>query len=118
MLFRRHVGLADGARTALAGVLAHPTLELVPLKNALDQAAFLPGFGLLPAWPDAVIERVYDYHAVVAMPPGVDAPRIGQVVAVVPNHVCPVVNLFDEFLVVRDGAPVEAWPVDARGRSG
>ena|SRR5919198_1481812 len=42
MLFRRHVGLAEPARTALASVLAHPTLELVPLKNALDQAAHLP----------------------------------------------------------------------------
>ena len=42
MLFRRHTGLADEARAALASLLAHPTFELVPLKNALEQAAFLP----------------------------------------------------------------------------
>ena len=42
MLFRRRQTLAPPAREALAGVLAHPTFELVPLKNAIDQAAFLP----------------------------------------------------------------------------
>ena len=43
MLFRRR-SLADAAArsAALAGVLAAPTFELVPLKNALDQAGFLP----------------------------------------------------------------------------
>jgi methylenetetrahydrofolate reductase (NADPH) len=42
VLFRRRQTLAPPAREALAGVLAHPTFELVPLKNAIDQAAFLP----------------------------------------------------------------------------
>lgn len=42
MLFRRHTRLPEPAREALADVLTHPTFELVPLKNALDQAAFLP----------------------------------------------------------------------------
>ena len=42
MLFRRRASLAPPAREALARVLRAPTFELVPLKNALDQAAFLP----------------------------------------------------------------------------
>ena len=42
MLFRRRSSLAPPARDALAHVLRSPTFELVPLKNALDQAAFLP----------------------------------------------------------------------------
>jgi methylenetetrahydrofolate reductase (NADPH) len=42
VLFRRHQALAPPARDALATILAHPTFELVPLKNAIDQAAFLP----------------------------------------------------------------------------
>jgi methylenetetrahydrofolate reductase (NADPH) len=42
VLFRRRTTLAPPAREALARVLANPTFELVPLKNALDQAAFLP----------------------------------------------------------------------------
>jgi D-serine deaminase-like pyridoxal phosphate-dependent protein len=43
---------------------------------------------------------------------------LGEVVAVVPNHVCPVVDLFDSFVATRAGAIVGTWPVDARGRSG
>ncbi len=39
---RRRVGLGPEARTALRVVVAAPKFELVPLKNALDQAAFLP----------------------------------------------------------------------------
>jgi methylenetetrahydrofolate reductase (NADPH) len=42
MLFRRRASLAPAAREALAHVLRSPTFELVPLKNALDQAEFLP----------------------------------------------------------------------------
>ena len=42
MLFRRRARLAGPAREALARVLREPTFELVPLKNALDQAAHLP----------------------------------------------------------------------------
>ena len=83
-----------------------------------DRAPFLEGFGLLPAYPDAVIERLSDYHGVIAIPPGTPAPRLGEVVAIVPNHVCPVVDLFETFVAIRAGSVVGNWPVDARGRSG
>ena len=42
MLFRRRSSLTLAQAAALASVLRTPTFELVPLKNALDQAAFLP----------------------------------------------------------------------------
>ena len=71
----------------------------------------------MPAYPDAVIERLFDYHAAVRIPPGSPAPRLGEVVAVVPNHVCPVVEQFDDFVVARGGVAEGRWPVDARGRS-
>lgn len=83
-----------------------------------DRAAYLTGHGLLPAYPDAVIERVNDYHGIVRIPPGTPAPHLGEVVAIVPNHVCPVVDLFDVFFAVRGGTIIGTWPVDARGRSG
>jgi D-serine deaminase-like pyridoxal phosphate-dependent protein len=82
-----------------------------------DVAPYLTGHGYLPAY-QGVIERVYDYHGVVPVPEGAGAPGLGEVVAIVPNHVCPVVDLFDRFVVTRDGAIVDRWPVDARGRSG
>jgi methylenetetrahydrofolate reductase (NADPH) len=42
VLFRRRSSVSEAGRAALARVLAAPTFELVPLKNALDQVAFLP----------------------------------------------------------------------------
>lgn len=42
MLFRRRSRVSRAGGDALARVLAAPTFELIPLKNALDQAAFLP----------------------------------------------------------------------------
>ncbi len=42
MLFRRRSSLTRAQSAALASVLHAPTFELVPLKNAPEQAAFLP----------------------------------------------------------------------------
>jgi len=33
---------------------------------------------------------------------------------VIPNHVCTVVNLTSELIVVSDGKVTERWPVSAR----
>jgi len=82
-----------------------------------DRPAHLAGHGFLPAYPDAVIDRLSDYHGVVLLPDGTAAPEVGDVLAIVPNHVCPVVDLFDEFTVVSADGSTEQWPVDARGRS-
>ena len=83
-----------------------------------DVAPYLAGHGAIPAYPDAVIERVSDYHGVVRFPGGTPAPRIGEVIAIVPNHICPVVDLRDNFVATRGRSIVGTWPVDARGRSG
>ena len=42
MLFRRRSSVSEAGREALDRVLDAPTFELIPLRNALDQAAYLP----------------------------------------------------------------------------
>jgi methylenetetrahydrofolate reductase (NADPH) len=42
MLFRRRTSLAPPAREALARLLRAPTFELIPIRTAMVQAAFLP----------------------------------------------------------------------------
>ena len=83
-----------------------------------DMPPYLTGFGMIPAFPDGVIERVSDYHGEVRLPEGAAAPRLGDVVAVVPNHACPVIDLYDTFIATRSGTLVGEWPIDARGRRG
>ena len=83
-----------------------------------DKADWLEGYGAFPAYPSLVIERVNDYHGIARVPPGVPRPKLGEVVAIVPNHICPVVDLVSSFHVVNEDGSAEIWPVDARGRSG
>lgn len=114
---------ADGCAVAVAATVVSVHAERLVLDagaKALtkDRADWLTGFGAIVGYPDLVIERVNDYHGVVAAPPGVDRPRLGQVVAVIPNHVCPVIDLVDRVVAVAADGSVEEWPVDARGRSG
>jgi D-serine deaminase-like pyridoxal phosphate-dependent protein len=77
-----------------------------------DRAAWASGFGRLPSWPDARVVGLWEHHAVVQ--PNGPAPALGDVVAVVPNHVCTAVNLVPELLVVDGGRVSERWPVTAR----
>jgi D-serine deaminase-like pyridoxal phosphate-dependent protein len=72
-------------------------------------------FGALAGtgWP---LVRASEEHGVVAVPPGAPL-AVGDRVRIVPNHVCPVVNLFDDAVVVRGDAVVDRWRVAARGAS-
>jgi D-serine deaminase-like pyridoxal phosphate-dependent protein len=108
-----------------AGVAA-TVVSVAPDRFVLDAGAksltkdrpdWVDGYGGLPRYPDAVIERLSDYHAVVRSPEGSVRPELGEMVAIVPNHICPVIDLFDAFWVVAADGSTERWPVDARGRS-
>jgi D-serine deaminase-like pyridoxal phosphate-dependent protein len=83
---------------------------------AKDSPPTVDGFGALPAYPHATIVRTYDHHGIVEVGDGA-RPALGDVLAVVPNHACPVVNLADELVIVEAGKVVDRWPVDARARN-
>ena len=83
-----------------------------------DRAEWLTGYGAIVGYPELIIERVNDYHGIVTAPSHRVRPTLGEVVAIVPNHVCPVVDLVDELTAVAADGTVATWPVDARGRSG
>jgi D-serine deaminase-like pyridoxal phosphate-dependent protein len=83
-----------------------------------DRADWLAGYGAVVGYPDVAIERLFDYHGVITFARGAARPALGDVVAIIPNHVCPVIDLVDTFLAVAADGSAERWPVDARGRSG
>ncbi|MEX2627537.1 MAG: hypothetical protein WD225_11690, partial [Ilumatobacteraceae bacterium] len=120
-----NLGGSDPATLALA-VAATVVSTAVPGRCVLDAGAkalakdrpdWLAGHGVVPHLPGAVIRAVYDHHAVLDLAHDTPPPRVGDVVAVVPNHVCPVVNLTDELLLTRAGETVDRLPVLARGRT-
>lgn len=124
---RQQAVLGSMAWESLAAVVAGTVVSAAADRIVIDAGAkaltkdrpdWLEGFGHLPDYPDAVIERMADYHGMLRLPPMTKRPGLGEVVAVVPNHICPVVDLVSTFTVVGADGRIERWPVDARGRSG
>ncbi|MEQ4304290.1 alanine racemase [Plantactinospora sp. B6F1] len=77
-----------------------------------DRPEWLSGYGLLPQAPGATIDAITEEHAVVR---GLERPvAVGDLVGVVPNHVCSAVNLGREILVVSAGVLVDTWPIASR----
>jgi len=93
------------------------TIDAGSKALSAERVDSLDGFGLVLApsgGTDAVLTRLSEHHGMATTAGAV--PRVGEVVAVVPNHVCPVVDHFSAYVVVRGGEVVDHWPVDARGR--
>ncbi len=73
------------------------------------------GHGMVVGHPEAVITSVSDEHGVIAA--DASAFAIGQTLRVIPNHICPCVNLYDHAFAARGGIVEAVWHVTARGRS-
>jgi len=115
--------VGDAALTVAATVVSHGAgdgfvIDAGAKILAQDVSSLIPGHGAILGYPEAVIERLNDHHGVVDLPAGSVRPPVGSIVWIVPNHVCPVVNLVDEYVVASHGRVVDHWPVDARGRNG
>jgi D-serine deaminase-like pyridoxal phosphate-dependent protein len=67
--------------------------------------------GLVPSHPS-------EEHLPVVVTPGAAAPALGEILYLVPKHVCPTVNNFSQALIVQDGEIAGVENVSARGREG
>ena len=74
------------------------------------------GFGQLLEHPEVIVERMSEEHGVLDLSRSTWKPEVGEVVRVVPNHVCIVVHLNDVVYGMRNGVIETSWPVAARGR--
>ena len=74
------------------------------------------GYGAI-AGEGGVLSKLNEYHGYLALSTRMSKPAVGTVVPIVPNHVCPVVNCFEELVVIdaEGAASVQRWPVAARG---
>ena len=112
--------LADCALTIVSTLVSRAT----PLRGILDAGSKtlssdtgrLAGFGLVREHPQAVIHAFAEEHGFVDLSACDTPPAIGDVVSIVPNHVCVVVNLMDRLVATRGGEIVGEIPVAARGR--
>lgn len=83
---------------------------------ALDPSRSHTGHGYIVDHPDVIIEKLSEEHGVCQLPAGEQGFQVGDTVEVIPNHICPTVNLMDQMAVVRDGKVIDYWKVAARGK--
>jgi D-serine deaminase-like pyridoxal phosphate-dependent protein len=115
------IALEDCALHVLSTVVSRPTSDRIILdagsKALTSDLNGLNGYGRIEEYPDAVIHGLSEEHGHVDLS-GVagSRPRIGDRVRILPNHACPVSNLYDQVALCR-GNEVEALVnVAARGR--
>jgi D-serine deaminase-like pyridoxal phosphate-dependent protein len=75
------------------------------------------GWGALLDRPDVLVTRMSEEHGILDLSKTNWRPQVGELVRVVPNHVCIVVHLNDVMYGIRNEKIETSWPVDARGRS-
>jgi D-serine deaminase-like pyridoxal phosphate-dependent protein len=85
-------------------------------KTLTTDTGGLDGHGLILEHPEARIARFAEEHGFLDLSRSNTRPEIGDVVRIVPNHVCVVVNMVDEVVLVRGDEIVGTLPVAARGR--
>ena len=74
------------------------------------------GHGLIVEYPEAVIGKLTEEHAQVDVSRCTARPRVGERVTVIPNHICPVVNLHDTAWWWEADGSLQVLPIDARGK--
>jgi D-serine deaminase-like pyridoxal phosphate-dependent protein len=85
-------------------------------KTLTSDIGGLEGHGLILEHPEARIARFAEEHGFLDLTTCNDRPKVGDVVRIVPNHVCVVVNMVDRLVTVRGDKLVGEIPVAARGR--
>jgi D-serine deaminase-like pyridoxal phosphate-dependent protein len=75
------------------------------------------GHGYIPEYPQAKITKLSEEHAQVDITACDSAPKVGEVVSVVPNHICPCINLQDAVWWQEPGEAPAPIPIEARGKT-
>lgn len=84
-------------------------------KTLTSDTGGLDGYGHILEHPSARIRKLSEEHGFLDLSHCADKPVIGDVVRVVPNHVCVAVNMVDQLVLVRGSDVVDVIPVAARG---
>lgn len=109
----------DCALTVLATVVSRPHVDRAIVdagsKALTSDLMGLKGFGSVADLNDALIYNVNEEHGYLDVSRTNRKPKVGDLVRVVPNHVCPVSNLYDHVVLIAGGEVLGAVKVDARG---
>ena len=85
-------------------------------KTLTSDTGGLDGFGRILEHPSARIHKFAEEHGFLDLSQCNVKPAVGDIVRVIPNHVCVAVNMVDQLVAVQDEVIVEVIPVAARGK--
>jgi D-serine deaminase-like pyridoxal phosphate-dependent protein len=110
----------DCAVRVIATVVARPAPDRIIIDAgsktlALDQFRH-GGHGLIVGHDNLVLRTLSEEHGTIQVNGSTDL-RIGDVIQIIPNHICPVINLADELYGFRDGKLEKIIPIKARGKN-
>jgi D-serine deaminase-like pyridoxal phosphate-dependent protein len=74
------------------------------------------GFGYLASDPSTRVASLWEEHGVLELGESSRDLRVGDRVAIVPNHVCSAINLHDRLVGIRDDRVETVWTIAGRGR--
>ncbi len=86
-------------------------------KTLARDASSVPdgGFGHVVEYPQARIKQLSEEHGQIDVRACDRRPKLGEHVTIIPNHICPCVNLHAAVWWLEHGQPLERLTVDARG---
>ncbi len=113
------------ALTVLATVVSIPANDRAVLdagsktlsSDLLGPPSIRKGYGYVKGYPDVTVARLTEEHGILTLQDARNRLKIGQQVEVIPNHVCPVVNLTDVMYIMKGGVCERQIEVLARGKN-
>lgn len=111
----------DCAFTILATVISTPergraVIDAGTKSFTSEKCSDFGVYGLIKNMPYVRLVRAYEEHGILEIDTSNGNLKVGDKLEIIPNHVCPVVNLFDELIGIRNDVVETTWKVAARGK--
>ena len=84
-------------------------------KSLTSDTGDLRGYGHIIEYPDACIFKLAEEHGFMDLSNCSNKPELGEIVRVIPNHVCVAVNMVEHLVAIQGDEIVDLIPVEARG---
>ncbi len=114
------------AATVLATVISKPTEERIVLDTGAKALTSqtrsggiceTSGYGLVKNSANIRLSGVYDEHGLIYSQEYAQTIGLGDKIEVIPNHICPVCNLYDTAYLVSEGEVLRKIPILCRGKT-
>ncbi len=113
-------GEGDCAMRVLTTVVSSAVPERAVVDAGSKSLAMDPnaagGHGHVVGLPEVKVARLTEEHGALDLPPGLTL-KVGDRLQIIPNHVCPAVNLFDRVYGVRGGKVEREILIEGRGKN-